>query len=74
MKLTTKIYHILSHRLKGKEAAKNRLFKEGYKAALLDSLKLETQIKKGAVDWQPPHIIENPNNDDRTIKTFIRSI
>lgn len=74
MKLTTKIYHILSSRLHKNREGKNANYLAGYRACLVDALKCETEIKKGNVDFNPPFVIENILENDRTTKTFIRSI
>ena len=54
MKITTKIYHILHDRLKTvkQQGAISSIYLSGYSQALLDSLKAETEIKKGNIDYK----------------------
>jgi hypothetical protein len=53
MKVSLKIYHILQAELKkAKQAGEiNTNYLAGYKAALVDSLKVETEINKGNIDY-----------------------
>lgn len=47
MKTTTKVYRILLGRQKGTKDGKNINYMRGYNDALLDAMKVETEMKQG---------------------------
>ena len=51
----------------------NKNFLAGYRAALLDTMKVETEINKGYVDYKAPFVI-NYKGHDRAVKTFTKSV
>ena len=58
MKISTKIYYILTGELILNKGGKNKQYIQGYKDALLHAMMVETQLKKGTIDYIDPYTDE----------------
>ncbi len=59
MRRAVKIYHILQSEIKGVQHKKSQSYVDGYKAALLDTLRTDTAINRGQLDYSPQQGVIN---------------